>query len=278
HGLQQLAELGLAVPRWATVTTDALAAVLAGVQERIEEIARAVPVGDTAAAQRASPAIARLVEGAPWPPALTRELEEQLGVLGADQRLAVRSSAVGEDGTAHSFAGQLTTELNLGRHDVAVALRRCWAGAFSASAILYRQALGLAAAPVRVAVLIQEMVDARVSGVAFTADPLTGAPALAVAAAFGLGLGVVSDTADSNIGESYPGLTLPLTCSYVRFAYERLFGRALRLAGVPRRQVDRARPFLAHLVGVIRGRLYFNLVNYYRLFLLVPGLAGTSRK
>ena len=383
HGLQQLAELGLAVPRWATVTTDAMAAVLAGVQERIEEIARAVPVGDTAAAQRASPAIARLVEGAPWPPALTRELEEQLGVLGADQRLAVRSSAVGEDGTAHSFAGQLTTELNLGRHDVAAALRRCWAGAFSASAILYRQALGLAAGPVRVAVVIQEMVDARVSGVAFTADPLTGAPALAVAAAFGLGLGVVSDTADSdtyvrelgseqwrvtarrkahqivprsngapgveragvplgrrdaptlseaqldalaavlrridasagrpqdvewafdgngtlwilqarpitlkqaaelaiwddsNIGESYPGLTLPLTCSYVRFAYERLFGRALQLAGVPRRQVDRARPFLAHLVGVIRGRLYFNLVNYYRLFLLVPGLAGTSRK
>src|SRR5439155_74245 len=83
---------------------------------------------------------------------------------------------------------------------------------------------------------------------------------------------------DSNIGESYPGLTLPLTCSYVRFAYERLFGRALRLAGVPRRQVDRARPFLAHLVGVIRGRLYFNRVNYFRLFLLVPGLAGTSRK
>src|SRR5439155_732003 len=200
HGLQQLAELGLAVPRWATVTTDAMAAVLAGVQERIEEIARAVPVGDAAAAQRASPAIARLVEGASWPPAFMQELEAQLGAFRADRRLAVRSSAVGEDGTAHSFAGQLTTELNLGPGDVAPALRRCWAGAFSASAILYRQALGLAAAPVRVAVVIQEMVDARVSGVAFTADPLTGAPALVVTAAFGLGLGVVSDTAD---GDTY---------------------------------------------------------------------------
>jgi len=215
----------------------------------------------------------------------------------------------------------------------------------------------LDATPIHMAVVIQEMVDARVSGVAVTADPLTGVPALVITAGVGLGEGVVTDAVettsyvrelgakqwqvvgrdhrilseglldtlatalgrieqaagcpqdvewafdgagvlwilqarpmtaqpdgelaiwdDSNIGESYPGLTLPLTASYVRLAYERLFSRALRLAGVPRRHVERARPNLANLVGSIRGRLYFNLVNYYRLFLLIPGLERTAPK
>src|SRR5207247_5327079 len=108
-----------------------------------------------------------------------------------------RSSAVGEDSEANSYAGQLRTILRVDAQRVPSAIRDCWAAALSERVILYRRARGLDATPLRMAVVIQEMVDARVSGVAFTADPRTGVPALLITAGFGLGEGVVSDAVET---------------------------------------------------------------------------------
>ena len=111
-------------------------------------------------------------------------------------RVAVRSSAVSEDGHAASFAGQYETYLGVsGVADVLLHIRRCWASGFSAHALSYRRRFG-GPAPVRVhdlAVGVLELVDARSAGVAFTLDPVTGDRGVCVVEGnWGFGESVVS--------------------------------------------------------------------------------------
>ncbi|MEU3018416.1 PEP/pyruvate-binding domain-containing protein [Nocardiopsis sp. NPDC007018] len=94
--------------------------------------------------------------------------------LGAG-RVAVRSSATAEDLPEASFAGQQDTYLDVEGADAVVdAVRRCWASLDNEHAVAYRRANGLDRADVRMAVVVQRMVDADTAGVMFTADPLTG--------------------------------------------------------------------------------------------------------
>jgi pyruvate,water dikinase len=111
-------------------------------------------------------------------------------------RVAVRSSAVSEDGHAASFAGQYETYLGVsGVADVLLHVRRCWASGFSAHALSYRRRFG-GPAPVSVhdlAVGVLELVDARSAGVAFTLDPVTGDRGVCVVEGnWGFGESVVS--------------------------------------------------------------------------------------
>jgi pyruvate,water dikinase len=115
---------------------------------------------------------------------------------GARLRVAVRSSAVSEDGHAASFAGQYETYLGVsGVGDVLLHIRKCWASGFSAHALSYRRRFG-GASPVRVhdlAVGVLELVDARSAGVAFTLDPVTGDRGVCVVEGnWGFGESVVS--------------------------------------------------------------------------------------
>lgn len=90
-------------------------------------------------------------------------------------RVAVRSSAVGEDGDRHSFAGQYESTLGVPASDpqaVARALRRTWGSLFSDHAISYRETIARQSGPPAMAVVVQSMVDADFSGVLFTVDPL----------------------------------------------------------------------------------------------------------
>lgn len=108
-------------------------------------------------------------------------------------RVAVRSSAVAEDGADASFAGQHETVLGVvGARSVAAAVGRCWESADTEAARAYRDARGVAGAPA-MAVLVQALVDAEVSAVAFSADPVTGArDTVVVDASWGLGEAVVA--------------------------------------------------------------------------------------
>ena len=115
---------------------------------------------------------------------------------GALLRVAVRSSAVSEDGHAASFAGQYETYLGVsGTDEVLRHIAKCWASGYSAHALDYRRRFG-GSSPLRahdLAVGVLELVDARSSGVAFTLDPVTGDPGrLVVEANWGLGESVVS--------------------------------------------------------------------------------------
>jgi phosphoenolpyruvate synthase/pyruvate phosphate dikinase len=113
-------------------------------------------------------------------------------VRSLERPLAVRSSAVDEDGAEASFAGQHLTLLNVATDDdVASALREIWWSANSDSAITYRQRVGLFTRP-SVAVVIQSLLDPEVAGVMFTRNPITGADERVIEASWGLGEVVVA--------------------------------------------------------------------------------------
>ncbi len=129
--------------------------------------------------------------------------------------LAVRSSAVDEDGANASFAGQHITLLNVRTVDaVSDAVREVWWSANSDSAITYRQRVGLWRRP-SVGVVVQSLLAPTAAGVMFTQNPINGADERIIEASWGLGEVVVAaqvipDTYRINRGgqviERSPGL------------------------------------------------------------------------
>ena len=108
-------------------------------------------------------------------------------------KFAVRSSSVSEDCVETSAAGQMATYLCIqGLENIIVAIQRCWASSFSYPVVEYRRQNGQKLIE-SMGVVVQEMVDAHVSGVVFTADPVSGNESnMVINAAFGLGESVVS--------------------------------------------------------------------------------------
>lgn len=106
--------------------------------------------------------------------------------------LAVRSSAVDEDGAQASFAGQHLTLLNIRTpDDVREAVREIWWSANSDAAITYRQRVGLFRRP-SVGVVVQSLLDPTTAGVMFTQNPINGADERMIEASWGLGEAVVA--------------------------------------------------------------------------------------
>jgi pyruvate,water dikinase len=139
-----------------------------------------------------------IAAGIPVPPgfALSSAASDAEAALPAYEELgappvAVRSSAIGEDGAEASFAGLQDTYLWVtGAEAVREAIRRCWASLENPEAVAYRERLG--GPPPAMGVTVQVMVDADVSGVMFTCNPVSGDPStVAVNASWGLGLAVV---------------------------------------------------------------------------------------
>ena len=110
--------------------------------------------------------------------------------------VAVRSSAVDEDGVGASFAGQHETYLNIvGADAILQAVTRCWDSAYSERALDYRRQQGLAVERVRLAVLVQQLVASDVSAVVFSANPVTGnRDEVMINASWGLGESIVGGT------------------------------------------------------------------------------------
>jgi pyruvate,water dikinase len=198
--LGQLARDGWRVPDGYAVTVDAMAGWMP--PDFREELARLLAGGPTARADELA-AVRDLIEARPPPAWLAQAVataHERLAARtghGAGLRVAVRSSAVAEDGTSASFAGQFATYLGVtGVPDVLHHVRKCWASGFSAHALAYRRrADGLpdVMAGHRLAVGVLELVDVRSAGVVFTADPVSGdASRMVVEANWGFGESVVS--------------------------------------------------------------------------------------
>ncbi len=301
---------------------------------------------------------------------LAPELQRALLEISPDGRLvAVRSSAVEEDGQAHSFAGQFESFLNVSADDLVARIKDVRASGQTPRVREYRRSRGLDGDPPVPAVLVQRMVRAEWAGVAFAVDPVTHDRSVAlVAAVRGLGESLVSgerdadtfrvdlegrtlsierassgaasglpeDTArtiaalvrrvserqgcpqdiewavedgrlyllqarpittldagaipsapagrgrlviwdNSNIAESYGGITQPLTFSFARGAYEEVYRSFCRIMGVSRAVVDDSDDVYANMLGLIRGRVYYNLLNWYRLLAMLPGYTINRR-
>ncbi|HEX7704929.1 MAG TPA: MFS transporter [Thermoanaerobaculia bacterium] len=109
-----------------------------------------------------------------------------------DGRVAVRSSAIGEDSAGASFAGQHLTLLNVVSNEMLLAaIREIHASARSEGALAYRKKMGIDGQP-RIAVVVIRMIDAETAGVLFTRNPVTGAEERLIEASWGLGEAVVS--------------------------------------------------------------------------------------
>lgn len=352
--LLRLERAGFRVPRWFAVSTQAYLHSLSG---------RTVPTEVPAEVEKA----------------VLAAFETAF----AGGRVAVRSSAIGEDGSALSFAGQMKTFLHVvGADDLLAALLGCWASADAPGIAAYRQLNGLPPESVRVAVVVQEMVEAEASGVAFTANPITGdRDEIVIRAAYGLGEGVVADLVEtdgyamrqddvvaeiapktrqvvrdpstgkgtvvaevpvdlrdkpvlddpmarelartaraieaafgapqdiewavaggqlyilqarpittlretlgsretvwdnSNITESYSGVTSALTFSFASNAYQIVYQQVCELLGVSAPTIQANSAAFRNMLGLMKGRVFYNLKNWYRLVSLLPGFEANK--
>jgi pyruvate, water dikinase len=141
---------------------------------------------------------ARAVRSTAVPDALRAEIARHYEELAAETGdpqppVAVRSSAIGEDSEEATFAGQQETFLWVrGIDGICSAVQDCWASLYSPEAVSYRAEMAAEHEAPAMGVTVQLMVDAAVSGVMFTCNPLNGDPSsVAVNASWGLGLAVV---------------------------------------------------------------------------------------
>jgi pyruvate,water dikinase len=157
-----------------------------------------VTPGDVDSVGGASHKISEAMRSAPLPDVVCDEVGAAYERLARSQNVseppvAVRSSAIGEDSQDATFAGQQETYLWVrGIDRVCDAVRDCWVSLYSTPAISYRLRLGDSTVPAAMGVTVQLMVDAEVSGVMFTCNPVSGDPSMvAINASWGLGLAVV---------------------------------------------------------------------------------------
>jgi len=132
----------------------------------------------------------------PFPQEMGNELEEEIPRYFGEKAVAVRSSAPGEDSEKTSFAGVHASYVNIhGALDILHHIRLVWASLWSDTALLYRKEMGLEVLSSSMAVLIQEIVEGRVSGVAFGRSPDDESEAV-VEAVYGLNKGLVDGTVE----------------------------------------------------------------------------------
>jgi pyruvate,water dikinase len=132
----------------------------------------------------------------PMPATLAGPLRDEIVESFGNERVAVRSSAVGEDSANSSFAGLHESYLNLrGPREVLEHIKLVWASMWSDAAILYRKEIGLDVENSSMAVVIQELVQGQESGVMFGRSPVDRSMAV-VEAVHGLNQGLVDGTVE----------------------------------------------------------------------------------
>lgn len=360
--LAGLSRNGFTVPKWFAVTAGAFSKFVLD-----------------AAATTEQGELKTFIHDMVFPDELKNAITETLEGLGLNGKyLAVRSSAVGEDSAEYSFAGQLSSYLYVTAGNLVDSIKKVWLSAFSDRVTAYRRSIGQDLPVMKLGVIIQEMIDSEISGVAFALDPVTGnRDAVTISAVYGLGEGLVSGelnsdnyivtgtdisrvisvkeeavvmdpakkegtltvpvpkekqkipalsdllvtkiaaetnrislyfgkpqdiewaiiknnfyllqsrpvttlnkiadkTAEkiiwdnSNIVESYPGISSPLTFSFINDVYTEVYKQFCRIMGVEEIIIEK-NAHIYNMLGYIDGRVFYNLLNWYKVLVLLPG-------
>jgi pyruvate,water dikinase len=161
----------------------------------------------------------------PVPDAIRASILTTWRETGPEHPYAVRSSATAEDLPTASFAGQQDTYLNVrGEGHLLDAVRRCWASLFTDRAIAYRATNGFPHRSVLLSVVVQRMVLPEVSGIMFTADPITGRrQTVSIDASFGIGEALVSGLVTADLYQVRSGVIVT----------RRISRKAVAVRGVP---------------------------------------------
>ena len=201
--LGEMIRAGIPVPPGFATTAEAYREFIVetGIAEKIYKIIEetVTDTNDPKQYEEASKKVRQLIEATPMPGAIEKAIRIAYNEL--DKRtkaseifVAVRSSATAEDLPDASFAGQQETYLNVkGADELVQKTVKCWSSLFTPRAIFYRTQKGFKHEVVLISVGVQKMVDARVAGVTFTINPVTGEPnQIVIEANWGLGESVVS--------------------------------------------------------------------------------------
>ena len=193
--LGEMTKARIPVPPGFIVTADAYFQFLQEAQlaEKIRTHLKILKPKDTKMLQETAFQIMQMISQASMPPGMADEIKKAYQKMHQGP-VAVRSSATAEDLPEASFAGQQSTFLNIqGPSNVVEAVQKCWASLFEARAIFYRNEQRFDHSKVGIAVVVQRMVQSEISGVAFTAEPLSSdEKKIVIEAAYGLGEALVS--------------------------------------------------------------------------------------
>ncbi|MDP3964962.1 MAG: PEP/pyruvate-binding domain-containing protein [bacterium] len=194
--LGELTKADIPVPPGYVVTAEAFQKYLEITDLNVELDASLDRLGktinDISSVERESRRLRALIEKKPIPAEIKKEIDQSFAKL-KTKFVAVRSSATAEDSKVASWAGELDTFLFVTKPDVAAFVRKCWSSLYTPRALFYRFEKKLHQQMIRVAVVVQKMVDSKVSGIAFTTHPVTKDPnQMIIEAGWGLGEAIVS--------------------------------------------------------------------------------------
>lgn len=194
--LGEMTRAGFPVPQGFCVTTHAYKALIETSKEmdRLFGYLENISHDDLKNIGSLGGRIREHMEGLIMPEEIKSSIIDAWEACGEKKAYAVRSSATAEDLPSASFAGQQDTYLNIcGEEQLLKAVQKCWASLFTDRAISYRAKNGFSHRSVYLSVVVQEMVFPEVSGIMFTADPVSGNRRItSIDASFGLGEALVS--------------------------------------------------------------------------------------
>ncbi len=187
---------GIHVPDGFCLSTEAFQRIIRetpSINELLDQLSL-LKVEDREKISELSAGMRRVIEGTAIPEDIQEEINRFLSLSGENNARAVRSSATAEDLSTASFAGQQETYLNIiGKEAILKHISKCWASLFTNRAIIYRLQNSFDHRQVQLAVVVQKMVFPQVSGILFTADPVTSnRKVVSIDASFGLGEALVS--------------------------------------------------------------------------------------
>ncbi len=221
-GLYRLLEIGVEPPPFFVVTTHGFRRFVeaAALRERIREQLAAFIEPEQAEA--ISQSIRKAITDAGIPVDVNRAIESAMSELGGV--VAVRSSATVEDAQEQSWAGRFESVLHSTPNNLTQSIKQVWASLFSAPALLYAHEHGVNLGDVDMAVIVQRMVTAEVSGVMNTVFDSGRRQVVEIEAAFGYGTAVVN-------GEVTPDRYLVDTAGIPKLVDEQISAQT-RQAGV----------------------------------------------
>jgi phosphoenolpyruvate synthase/pyruvate phosphate dikinase len=240
--LSRMTAAGFPVPSGFVVCAGAFRAFLDqfnGV-DLIQSLTEGLDVHDEASLAAVSQQLRGLILSNPLPGPVSTAIRDGYSEFAEDCLVAVRSSAVAEDGAAASFAGQQETFLNVrGLAAVRRYVQECWVSLFAPRALFYRALKGTLT-DIHMAVVVQEMVPAEKSGVLFTVDPVEKRrDHMMIEAIFGLGEGIVSGliTPDHYVLDRDDGSVVRqfIAPQFIALAYDSATGTTAEIA-VPEEQ------------------------------------------
>ncbi len=256
--LGEMLALDLPVPPGFCLTTEAFCRFVEevpGYRERLARLDQLAP-DDLAGVAEHAGEMRRAMHEAAMPEELGNAIKKFVHATDLTGAYAVRSSATLEDLPGASFAGQQDTYLNVvGVDEISNKVRACFASLFTDRAVIYRRRQGYGSQGARLSVVVQRMIPADISGIAFTADPVTQHRGVcAIDASYGLGEALVSGlvNADNYRVDRQSGEVLSRTLGDKAIAIRPVPGGGTRTEDVP--DHDRAREALtpAQLTELVR--------------------------